>query len=262
MADAEKASAQRDDQSWTAQSSDLIRFKQFTPVKRGSDQDEVREYLAQVASWFDDAKQHLARLERERRELLAQREALMQAKPSEEGDPYQQLAARMADVLRAVDQHAQTLRREVDEEARRRTEEAERQADRIRDEAEGSAATTRQEAERFAKDVRTRAEELLGRLTSHRMAVRDELQGLHDRAKRLANQLHDQISVLEGGMKADQKEPGGGGGDTADSMAGSEESDTMLSYASDDLLIVLPDLVPTVDQLEDDRAEDRSRDRS
>jgi len=262
MADAEKVSAHRDEQAWASQSTDLIRFKQFTQVKKGFDQDEIREYLAQVASWFDDAKQHLARIERERRELLAQREALMQSKTPEEGDPYQQLAARMADVLRAVDQHAQTLRREVDEEARKRTEEAERQADRIRDEAEATATGVRQEAERFAKDVRTRAEELLGRLTSHRMAVRDELQGLHERAKRLAHQLEDQIGALEGGMRADDKDAEVGAGEPAEGGAASEESDTMLSYASDDLLIVLPDLVPTVDELEDDRAEGRSQDRS
>jgi DivIVA domain-containing protein len=251
MAQTEGFPSQSDEQAWASQSPDLIRFKQFQMTRRGYDPDEVREYLAQVATWFEEAKQYLVRLEREQRELRAQREALMQSKASGEGDPYQELAVRMADVLRAVDHHAQTLRHEVDEEARTRTEQAERDADQIRADAEAEAGQVRQEAERFAKEVRGRAEELLGRLTSHRMAVRDELQGILERTKHLASQLGQQIGTLEGGMRA------GEGGDEA--AAASEarerlgEPDAQLSYASDDLLIVLPDLVPTVDQ-EDERS--------
>jgi len=250
MAQAEGFPSHGDEQAWASQSPDLIRFKQFQMTRRGYDPDEVREYLAQVATWFDEAKQYLVRLEREQRELRAQREALMQSEASGEGDPYQELAARMADVLRAVDHHAQTLRHEVDEEARTRTEQAERDADQIRADAEAEAARARQEAERFAKEVRGRAEELLGRLTSHRMAVRDELQGILERTKHLSQQLGQQIGTLEGGMRtgegADERSAGQ---EEGRDRAG--ETDTQLSYASDDLLIVLPDLVPTVDQEEE-----------
>jgi len=253
MAQADGFPSQMDEQAWASQSSDLIRFKQFEMGRRGYDPDEVREYLAQVATWFDEAKQYLVRLEREQRELLAQREALMQSKATGEGDPYQELAARMADVLRAVDQHAQTLRHEVDEDARTRTEEAERQAEHMRADAEAEAARIRQEAERFAKEVRGRAEELLGRLTSHRMAVRDELHGILDRTKHLARQLGQQIGTLEGGMRA-----GEAGGETLGAAPEpgpqADEQDAKLSYASDDLLIVLPDLVPSAEEQEEERS--------
>jgi hypothetical protein len=139
----------------------------------------------------------------------------------------------------------------VDEDARRRTDEAEQQAERIRAEAEAGAGQVRQEADRFAKDLRARAEELLGRMTSHRMVVRDELQGLLDRTKRIAGQLEAQIGALERGVGGHES------GAEATAAAQSEDADQpepMLSYASDDLLIVLPDLVPTVDEQEEDRS--------
>jgi DivIVA domain-containing protein len=252
MAEADRVSPQVDEQGWASQSSDLIRFKQFVQVRKGYEQEEVREYLAQVATWFDEAKHYLGRLERERRELLAQREALLQTQVSGDADPYQQFAARMADVLRAVDQHAQTLRREVDDEATRRTHEAEQQAESIRSEAEAEAGQVRQEADRFAKEVRARAEELLGRLTSHRMVVRDELQRLLERTKRIVGQMESQIGTLEEG--AEEREPAGQSTAFESTSSMGEDSESGLSYASDDLLIVLPDLVPTVDEQEEDRS--------
>jgi len=254
MAEPPEGTSQLDEQGWASQSSDLIRFKQFTAARRGFDADEVREYLSHVAAWFDEAKQYLGRLERERRELLVQREALMQSQVAPEADPYQQLAARMADVLRAVDQHAQTLRKEVDDDAHHRTEEAAQEAERVRSEAEAGAAKVRQEADRFARDVRSRAEELLGRMTSHRMTIRDELQGLLERTRKIAGQMEGQIHALERGVGGREGEAEADAVSAEGSSGGPEEADAMLSYASDDLLIVLPDLVPTLEDQEEDRS--------
>ena len=270
MADTSQGSSRPQDERWASQSSDLIRFKQFATTRRGFDPDEVREYLAQAATWFDEAKRYLSRLERERRELLAQREALMQSQVSSESDPYQQLAARMADVLRAVDQHAQTLRREVDEDARRQSTEAEQQAEQIRAEAEQQAGQVRAEAEagasrvreeaaRFAREVRTRAEELRDRMASHRMSVQGELRGLLERTRRITEELEGQIGALEGDSDGGDGGPAASEGEPVaeaveEAQAQGDHDDPMLSYASDDLLIVLPDLVPALDEQEDDRS--------
>lgn len=156
--------------------SDSIRSRQFSVVRRGLSPTEVRQYLALVAQWIDGLKREVV-------ELTSQPHAPQTVEPNP-GDLYGDLGARMAEVLRSVDEQAQQLRLEVKEQADRHLQEARRQADEVRAEAHAYAARIRQEAT-----------ETIRSLVERRDTVVAELEDLLERMGTVADMLRRDLGV-------------------------------------------------------------------
>jgi len=194
--------------------SDSVRFQQFSVVRRGFSPAEVRRYLDEVAKWFDELKLQVVHLADQLQKLQRNDPGQPRAAAAA-GDPYGDLGARMAEVLRSVDQHAQTLRQEVEEAAGRRTAEAQTEAERIQkeaqtqadrlqtearealDRAQADAEWTRLQAQDAAKEARKDAARALAGLTERRTSLLTELHGIVDLMGRISGQLKSDLAALE-----------------------------------------------------------------
>src|SRR5438093_10567050 len=86
-----------------------IRSREFARVRKGYDPDQVRDFLHQVAAWFDDLETDLAAA---RAEHLIKPQREFEERPP--ADPFTALGERVAEVLRAAEQHAEQVRTEAD----------------------------------------------------------------------------------------------------------------------------------------------------
>ncbi len=152
-------------------SAEQIRRREFATTRRGYDPDQVRDYLGQVAD-------QVAALEEQLRQARLEAEA---ARAEPRRDPYREVAARIADLLRAADQQAEGILREAREEARRTLEEARAEADRIRLDAQSRAEEARQEGQEALRRAREDAERMLAGLTARRTSLVSQLKEMHER---------------------------------------------------------------------------------
>jgi cell division septum initiation protein DivIVA len=196
---------------------------QFAIVRRGFDPHQVSEYVRTMDRIVEVLDERVLELESETDGVHGTLEA---GAPSEEPrDPYEEVSARVTDVIRAFDQDVERMRNEAKAEAerivqeanveanrssrdieKRRSEataevegmlaEARAESDRIRVDAQGKAEDIRGRAERFLEDARAKAEALLSDLESQRRSLLAEIRALHDRmlesAKDLEPVLNDQ----------------------------------------------------------------------
>lgn len=157
---------------------DQIRRREFATARRGYDPDQVREYLRQIADQVQSLEERL-------------REARLEAgrSASSSGDPYQALAGKMADVIRAADEHAERTVREASEEARKILGEARSEADRIRAESQARADEERRESSARLERSRADAERALAGLSVRREGLARELRELRERLLSMAGAL-------------------------------------------------------------------------
>jgi cell division septum initiation protein DivIVA len=167
--------------------SDSIRFRQFSLARRGFSPDEVRSYLVEVANWFDELKLQVVQLADQLQKL--QRKGPGDPRAATGGDSYGDLGARMAEVLRSVDQHAQQLRREVEEEAGRQAAEAQTEAERIQREAQT-------EAERLHREAREALDQAQAKAEWTRLQAQDALKQVREDAARVLTGLAERRSLL------------------------------------------------------------------
>ena len=175
---------------------DEIRRRSFSTVDRGYAPGEVREYLARLSEWFADLNVQLSRLRKAGDE--AGSAPTPPATVPSHGEA-QELAARMAEILRDAEQHASKLREdaeegaasklsdaerrsaamvaEADERSRAMLSEAELTSNRLRDESGGWAERARAEAE----DLLTTAHETRATLLGELKSIRAALEGAHAR---------------------------------------------------------------------------------
>jgi DivIVA domain-containing protein len=170
-------------------SAEQIRRRQFATVRRGYDPDQVHDYLNQVA-------QQVEALEGELREQRLTSTAVDDAASAAAASPmaasapagaeadaaYDRIGQRLANVLRAADEEAQTM------------------IDQARTEAEALLGEARAEAERMRTDARSRAEEDRARSGEELQRARAEadrvLGGLEHRRESLLGQMHEMQSRL------------------------------------------------------------------
>jgi DivIVA domain-containing protein len=194
--------------------SDSVRFQQFSLVRRGFSPAEVRRYLDEVAKWFDELKLQVVHLADQLQKLQRNDPGQPRAAAGG-GDAYGELGARMAEVLRSVDQHAQQVRQEVEEAAGRRAAEAQTEAERIQKEAQtqadrlqtearealeraqADAEWTRLQAQDAVKEAREDAASMLSGLTERRTSLLTELHGVLDRMGNIMGQLKTDLAALE-----------------------------------------------------------------
>jgi hypothetical protein len=204
-------------------SSDQIRFHPFEIVRRGYDAQAVRGYLSILASWFDALKARVRVLE-ERHAIPGDiagpppGSAGAPAADAYRADAYEEVAVRVAGVMRAADEYARETRAQAEEQLSRAHDEAERQAERVLDEARERADRIVTSAERTAEDrlaatgeevqrleqgaeealarARAAAEELISELGPRRQSILDELQSLRASLGRLADEVDSHLGSL------------------------------------------------------------------
>lgn len=230
---------------------DQIRRREFVTSRRGYDPQQVRDFLTRVADQVDQMSSLL-------REAKMQAEAAARAESEPRPDPYEQLAARMADMLRTADERASAIAAEAERDARRMLDEATAEADRIRTDAQARAEAIRAEAEEALREANERAEQAVSGLSSRRDALIDELGRMRERLAELSEGLG---AIIEHPQDASRPivtvdHPSTGKGPTAEPV--SEESSIEPRYEDlwegEELQLDLPEIPPldlTWDDLED-----------
>ncbi len=226
-------------------SSEQIRYHEFETQRRGYDPAQVRDYLTQVAKWIGALKKRVRALEEE---LAAAREGASSepATAALEGpDPYDQVAARAATVLRAADEYAAEVRARADERAElamaqataradERLEQARQEAERIVTEAEGRASNVRAGSEELMQQAQESAHRLLAEAQPRRDAMVQDLRAVHQDIQRLHAEIGRHLEALE---DADPAAAQGGPVPSNGPTSGYED----LTILDNDIL-VLPDL--------------------
>jgi DivIVA domain-containing protein len=163
-------------------SPEQIRRREFVTARRGYDPEQVRDFLERIA---DQVQKMQAMI----RETRMEADAAARAGAELRTDPYERLAARWVDTLRAADEQAAAIRLEADGDARRATEEARAEADRIRTDAQAWAEETRAAAERALREARDEAERTIADLSSRRDQLTRQLAEMRYRILGVAEDL-------------------------------------------------------------------------
>ncbi len=167
-----------------------IRRREFVTIRRGYDQDQVRDYLDQLA----DQVELMASMIREAR---LDAESAIRAGASPKTDPYEQLARRVASVIREADDVAERTRSEASRDVERALEQARTDADRIRLDAQTHAEQAREEAERSVHEAREQADRTIAGLATRREALVGQLSQMQERLIGVARDLEDAIVMPE-----------------------------------------------------------------
>jgi cell division initiation protein len=177
-------------------SAEQIRRREFATIRRGYDPQQVRDYLRQVAAQVETLERQLreARLEVESAHhttVIPEPEAEVEAEP--EVDPYEELASRMADVIRAADGQAGKILAEAQGAATRQLSEARAEADRVRTDAQARAEEARQQGDEALEHAKAEAERVLSSLSTRREHLVDQLQQMQSRLLGVAQELESAL---------------------------------------------------------------------
>jgi cell division initiation protein len=167
-------------------SAEQIRRRQFVTVRRGYDPEQVRDYLERVAA-------HVEQMEAMMREARLEAEAATQTASSPKTDPYEQLGARVAGVIRAADEEAERIRRETRQETERILREARADADRIALDAQSRAEEAKAESERVLREAREHADRDISGLAARREGLVEQLSAMQQRLLAVARDLEAAI---------------------------------------------------------------------
>ncbi|MEX0743528.1 MAG: DivIVA domain-containing protein [Actinomycetota bacterium] len=167
-----------------------IRRREFVTIRRGYDPDQVRDYLDQLADQVDLMASMI-------REARLDAESAIRAGASPKTDPYEQLARRVASVIREADDVAERTRSEASRDAERSLEQARTDADRIRLDAQTHAEQAREEAERSVHEAREQADRTIAGLATRREALVGQLSQMQERLIGVARDLEDAIVMPE-----------------------------------------------------------------
>jgi vacuolar-type H+-ATPase subunit H len=216
----------------------------FAQVLRGYDPEQVRGYFLQLTARIDT-------LERELEDAFAQRDAARRRYSMAKEDAYNQLAARMAELLKVADQQAEKIRRDADEETRRRIDEARHLASQIQRESEGEAERLRQQSMDVLRQAEADRDRVLGGLTASRDAVVAELQATREHMVTVIQQLEVAMAVAQAAYPSDELVEG-----ALEGEAGQEDpqADDLLG-SSEGFEIVLPEFMAN-DQPDDQGTDD------
>jgi hypothetical protein len=130
--------------------------------------------------------------------VIPESEAEAEATP--QVDPYEELAGRLAELIRAADGQAEKILGEAQSEAGRQMTEARVEADRIRTDAQSRAEEARQQGDEVLRRARIEAERVLATLSTRREHLVDQLQQMQSRLLGVAQELE---SALEHGDEDD-----------------------------------------------------------
>jgi DivIVA domain-containing protein len=169
-------------------SAEQIRRREFVTIRRGYDPDQVRAYLGQLADQVE-----LMRLLLRDAQAEAQTARRTTAQPRQ--DPYQQLAERVASVIREADHVAETITSEAHRDSEQVTREARADADRIRTDAQAKAEEARSRAETAVRTAREEADRTIAGLSTRRDALVDQIASMQERLIGVARDLESAMDV-------------------------------------------------------------------
>lgn len=165
--------------------SERIRRHEFTTVRRGYDQVQVRDYLKEIAG-------HVAELDHKLVEARLQtptsnESASSSTQPIE--DPYDKLASRVAELLRAAEAQSDRIVVEAQAEAAHTLHAARTEAERVRADADDHADKARREADHVLSDSKIASEQTLAALTDQREALITQLHQMQAKLLDVAREL-------------------------------------------------------------------------
>jgi DivIVA domain-containing protein len=168
-------------------SAEQIRRREFVTIRRGYDPDQVRAYLAQLADQIELMRVLL-------RDAQAEAQTVRRTTQPRQ-DPYQQLAERVASVIREADHVAETITSEAHQDAERVTQEARAEADRMRTDAQAKAEEARSRAETAVRTAREEADRTIAGLSTRRDALVDQIASMQERLIGVARDLESAIDM-------------------------------------------------------------------
>jgi DivIVA domain-containing protein len=187
-------------------SAEQIRRREFATIRRGYDPEQVRDYLRQVAAQVETLERQVreARLEAESAqsagahpEAEGQTASQTEPDPTPQADPYDELAARLSDLIRSADGQAGRIMSEAQTEATRQLNEARAEADRIQTDAQSQAEAARQQGDEVLHHAKVEAERVLSTLSTRREHLVDQLQQMQSRLLGVAQELESALGEDE-----------------------------------------------------------------
>jgi cell division septum initiation protein DivIVA len=214
----------------------------FTQVLRGYDPEQVRGYFLQLTARIDT-------LERELEDAVSQRDVARRRYAMARDDAYNQLAGRMAELLKVADQQAEKIRREAEDESKHRIDEARHLSTQIQRESEAESERLRQQAMEVLRLAEADRDRVLGGLTASRDAVVAELQATKEHMVTVVQQLEVAMAVAQAAYPTeDMVDLSGGRGSGDDPQA-----DDLLGR-SEGFEIMIPEFISN-DQPDDEARE-------
>jgi DivIVA domain-containing protein len=205
-------------------SAEQIRRREFATIRRGYDPDQVRDYLQQIATQVETLE---AALREARLELASADRVVTVTEPEPQEDPYEKLAKRIAELIRAADTEADRIVTDAKAEATRSVSEARSDADRIRVDAQARAEEARQSGNEVLENARIEAERVLSGLSARRETLVTQLQAMQEkllgvaadlenahglRAARAAREFRSRRSPVRGSVDVRRRQPAEPGG--------------------------------------------------
>jgi DivIVA domain-containing protein len=197
------------------QSPETIRRRMFASARQGFDPDQVREYLREIAAQVEQMERGLraARLEVEnarteargaiddanRRVDVAERR-VAEVEAQRPQDAYQDVSARMAEVLRVADEQSQLMLAEGRVEANRLIAEARVEADQLRAEAHARAEEARKAGDEALRRARSEADRATAALDERRTVLVTQIQEMQARLMGVAQDLDSTVIAMEPGQ--------------------------------------------------------------
>lgn len=169
-------------------SANQIRRREFVTIRRGYDPDQVRAYLEQLADQMEVMRAVV-------NEARTEAQTAVRAAAEPRIDPYEQLAARVSNVIREADSAAEKIRAQAQSDADQLTGQARAEADRIRTDAQARAEEARERAETAVRVAREEADRTIAGLATRRDALVGQLASMQERLLGVAHDLERAMDV-------------------------------------------------------------------
>jgi DivIVA domain-containing protein len=176
-------------------SAEQISRREFATVRRGYDPQQVRAYLASIATQVGTLERELSQLRLEAGSAAARSgESADPVKTPHDaapppGDPYDALSKRFASLIEMADQEAERILENARSEATRALDEATSEADRIRVDAQAHAEEARQEGTDLLERAKTESDRLLSGLADRRRGLVTQLEEMRGKLIAVAEDL-------------------------------------------------------------------------
>jgi DivIVA domain-containing protein len=224
-------------------SAEQISRREFATVRRGYDPQQVRAYLASIATQVGTLERELSQLRLEAGSAAARSEQGVVKTPDHAAppadDPYGALSKRFSTLIEMADQEAERILENARSEATQAVDEATSEADRIRVDAQAHAEEARQEGTDLLERAKTESDRLLSGLADRRRSLVTQLEEMRGKLIAVAEDL---VAPIEDAARAEAEDADLAG------ASGDAEAETPVDpryedlWVSDDGSLQLPDL--------------------
>src|SRR5512134_3280918 len=151
------------------------RLPAFTTVRRGYDPAQVLTFVKQARERIEALETRIGDLEEERDRIAKDRDLALESWDSTKKEPYDEMAGRLADLMRSFDSEVEKLRADAQAESERTLSEARAEAERILEHSQGADAEAREQAEGIVRQAREEAEGIRAKARTEADEVESEL---------------------------------------------------------------------------------------